>query len=496
MLSKRRGGRKQSDASAPGAEASLFPGRSGLPVTSSWSTAVLVATGGSLMVVVSLGAMAAELGNVSIWVWILTAAVGGAQCLLIAELASRFPERAGGTAQFAYRVRAKGSPTLGALSAWCYWFAWTPGIAVNLILAATFLRDQWLPGASPVLLALAIAAVLYFITALGLKLSTVINSVLAVVAVGVVLVVVLSPVVRPHVSDFSRVFPSVLPTGGTGDDSLSSQLALIAKWSFVATWSSYAAEMASTVCAEIRNPEGTMKRVMSTSAIICFVAFAAVPIAMFALSGANGIQADPFEVFANAGHVLLGDAGELFVQLGLTAVLILGAETFIIGSSRTVYQMARDGHLPAAFGKINKRGAPVGSIAWDAVVIGLLLLVFGTNVVDVVAAANFGYMIVFVLLPIAYLMLRKHPAGRPGSLRLGRYARPLAVFLCAINLIFLVYGGAQWGGSVMLIGLCVTLMIIPISYFTRRWNTKHPTARDALPLPEPALVPQPEVERA
>ncbi|MFE9867991.1 APC family permease [Streptomyces sp. NPDC005506] len=491
MLPKRRRGRKQTTAGAPGAETSLFPGRSGLPVTSSWSTAVLVATGGSLMVVVSLGAMSAELGNVSIWVWILTAAVGGAQCLLVAELASRFPERAGGTAQFAYRVRAKGSPTMGALSAWCYWFAWTPGIAVNLILAATFLRDRWLPGVSPVLLAFAIAAVLYFITAMGLKLSTVINAVLAVVAVGVVLIVVLSPVARPHAGDLSRVFPSVLPSDA-GHLSLGAQLALIAKWSFVATWSSYAAEMASTVCAEIRNPEGTMKRVMSTSAIICFVAFAAVPIAMFALSGADGVQADPFEVFANAGHVLLGDAGELFVQLGLTAVLILGAETFIIGSSRTIYQMARDGHLPAAFGKINKRGAPVGSIAWDAVVIGLLLVVFGTNVVDVVAAANFGYMAVFVLLPIAYLVLRKHPAGRPGSLRLGRYARPLAVLLCAINLIFLVYGGAQWGGSVMLIGLCVTLVIIPISYFTRRWNAKHP----AVPNSVPVAVPQPEVERA
>ncbi|MCV2458208.1 APC family permease [Streptomyces sp. ICN988] len=457
---------------AAGAETWLFPGRSRLPITSSWLTAVLVATGGSLMVVVSLGAMAAELGNVSVWVWIATAAVGGAQCLLIAELAARFPDRAGGTAQFAYRVRAKGSPSMGALSAWCYWFAWTPGIAVNLILAATFLRNQWLPGVSPVVLALGIAAVLYFVTALGLKLSTVINAVLALVAVAVVLVVVLCPVARPHSSDLSHVFPSTLPADSGGNDGFWAQLALIAKWGFVATWSSYAAEMASTVCAEIRHPERTMKRVMSTSAIICFVAFAAVPIAMFALSGTDGVQKDPFEVFANAGNQLLGPTGEIFVQLGLTAVLILGAETFIIGSSRTIYQMAQDGHLPPAFGKINKRGAPVGSIVFDAVVIGLLLIAFGTNVVDVVAAANFGYMVVFVLLPIAYLVLRKHPAGRPGSFRLGRYARPLAVVLCAINAALLIVGGAQWGGSVMLIGLCVSLVILPISYFTRRRRAK------------------------
>ncbi|MBY8864499.1 APC family permease [Streptomyces sennicomposti] len=462
----------------------MFPGRSHLPVTSSWMTAVLVATGGSLMVVVSLGAMAAELGNMSIWVWIATAAVGGAQCLLVAELAARFPARAGGTAQFAYRVRAQGSPTMGALSAWCYWFAWTPGIAVNLVLVGTFLSDQWLPGVSPIVLALAIAAVLYFVTALGLKLSTLINAVLAVVAVAVVLVIVLSPVARPHAADFSQVFPSVLPDDA-GAHGLGAQLALIAKWGFVASWSAYSAEMASTVCAEIRQPERTMKRVMSTSAVICFAAFAAVPIAMFALSGVKGIQEDPFDVFAHAGHVLLGPTGEVFVQLGLMAVLILGAETFIIGSSRTIYQMAQDGHLPAYFGKINKRGAPVGSIAWDAVVIGLLLIVFGTNVVDVVAAANFGYMSVFVLLPIAYLVLRKHPAGRAGSFRLGRYARPLAVFLCAVNAVLLVFGGVQWGGSVILIGLCVSLVILPISFFTRRHRAKTAPA----PAPEAELVP-------
>jgi amino acid transporter len=475
----------KSGVPAAGAETSVFPGRSHLPVTSSWMTAVLVATGGSLMVVVSLGAMAAELGNVSIWVWIATAAIGGAQCMLIAELASRFPERAGGTAQFAYRVRAQGSPTMGALSAWCYWFAWTPGIAVNLILAGTFLRNQWLPGASPVVLALAIAAVLYVITALGLKLSTVINSVLALVAVAVVLVVVLSPVARPHAADLSQVFPSALPADTGAKDGLWDQLALIAKWSFVATWSAYAAEMASTVCAEIRQPERTMKRVMSTSAVICFVAFAAVPTAMFALSGVDGIQQDPFDVFANAGHVLLGTTGEVLVPLGLTAVLILGAETFIIGSSRTIYQMAQDGHLPASFGKVNRRGAPVGSIVWDAVVIALLLVVFGTNVVDVVAAANFGYMAVFVLLPIAYLVLRKHPAGRPGSFRLGGYARPLAVVLCAVNVVLLVFGGAQWGGSVLLIGLGVSLAIVPISYLTRRRRARTAPSESK----EPELVP-------
>jgi amino acid transporter len=448
----------------------LFPGRSHLPATSSWWSSILVATGGALMVVVSLGSMAGDLGNVSIWIWVAAAVVGGVQCLLVAELAARFPERAGGTAQFAFRAIPKGSPTLGALSAWCYWFAWTPGIAVNLILAATYLRYLLWPGVNPLVLAIAIGVVLYAITALGLKLSTAINAGLAILAVAVILIIVVGPALRPSAFHLASVVPPALPARTPHD--FGSVLGLVIKWSFVATWSAYAAEIASTVCSEIRHPERYMGRIMSISAGICVFAFSLVPIALFGFVGVEGIQRDPFEVFATTGGIVLGPAGKFIVGLGLAAVLILGAETFIIGSSRTIYQMAQDGHLPRFFAKINRRGAPVGSIAWDAVVIGTMLVVFGTQVVNVVAAANIGYLIVFILMPIAYLVLRRKPGGRQGGIRLGSPFVVVAVLLVLFNLVLLVFGGAQWGLTVILIGLGVSSLILPISLVTRRLRTR------------------------
>jgi amino acid transporter len=432
------------------------------------------------MVVVSLGPMADEIGNVSVWIWAVTAAVGGLQCMLIAELASRFPDRAGGTSQFAYRTLRNGSPTFGALSAWCYWFAWTPGIAVNLILAATYLRDLLWPSVPAVLLAFGIGVVLYTITAMGLRISTAINSVLALVAVGVVLIIVLGPVFRPEIFDASQVVPAKLPDGAS--DGPGDVMALVLKWAFVATWSSYAAEMASTVVAEIRSPERYMRRVMTMSAVMCLVAFSAVPVALFGVVGLEGVSGDPLEAFADAGEAVLGSGGRLTVGLGMTAVLILAAETFIISSSRTVYQMAQDRYLPAFFAKINRRGAPIGSIVLDSVVIGIMLLVFGTDVVNVVAAANVGYLIVFVLLPVAYLVLRAHPHGRPGSFRLPRPAVGLAVLLALFNLVLLVFGGPQWGVDVMAIGVGVSLLIIPISAASR-WAWRR---RDAAGVSRPA----------
>jgi amino acid transporter len=450
---------------------SLFLSSSKLPVSSSWWASVLVATGGALMVVVSLGAMAGEIGSVSVWVWFGTAAVGGLICGLIAELAGRFPERAGGTPQFSYRARPGGSPTLGALSAWCYWFAWTPGIAVNLILAATIVKDLFWGSVNSIALAIAIGFVLYTITAMGLKLSTIINAALAVVALALILVIVLGPVLKPGALHLSEVFPTRLPADaphGAGAITL-----LVIKWAFVACWSSYAAEMASTVCSEIRKPERHMRRIMSISAVICLIAFTVVPIALFATVGIDSAANDPIDVFSAAGQVILGGPGRYLVGLGLAAVLVLGAETFIIGSSRTIYQMAMDGHLPAPFGKINRRGAPVGSIAWDAVVIITMLLVFGTDVVNVVAAANVGYLVVFVVLPFAYLVLRKVPDGRVGAYRLPKPWVAIAVGIAVFNAVLLVVGGPQWGLSVMLIGIGVSLAILPISWGTRRWNARH-----------------------
>ena len=57
------------------------------------------------------------------------------------------------------------------------------------------------------------------------------------------------------------------------------------------------------------------------------------------------------------------------IGLLLASALILGAQAFIVGSSRTVFQMSRDGYLPRAFAAVNRRQVPIGSLALDGAVI-------------------------------------------------------------------------------------------------------------------------------
>lgn len=485
------GGRSGISPAPGGRESPLRARRDGmLWRTVSWRTSLLVTLGAALMITVSLGPMAEDLGRFSAVVWLVIALVGALQCLLLAELAARMPGRAGGTATYVHAAVGERAPILGAASSWGYWFAWTPGIAVNLILAATYLRDTVWSGISTLGFALVIGAVLYALNALGLRASMRAAALAALLAVGPLIALVIGVIVQPSLIDLDRLTPLSVPDHSW---TAGATWLLIAKWMFVAAWAAYGAEMASTVVAEMREPAEHAPRAMKIAASMGVVVFGALPFFVLALVGVGGLTEDPMAIFLPVAESVFGDAGRTIIGLMLTAALVLGAQAFMVGSSRTIYQMTRDGYLPRFFARLNSRGVPIGSIGCDAVVILLVLLVFGTDVVDVVASANVGYLIVFVLLPIAYIVLRRGEAvgggdavgdgdgpagavsgasgdiGAGGGYRLGRGAVALAAALSAFNAVLLVVGGSQWGAKVVLTGAIVMAAIVPVMML-RRWE--------------------------
>ncbi|MEV4442954.1 APC family permease [Streptomyces sp. NPDC049577] len=450
----------------PAGPSGPFPSSSRLPRTVSWWSAIPVAFGGALSVTVSLGAMAGELGNVSPWVWIATAAVGALQCVLIGDLAVRHPDRAGGTAQFAYRALPRGSAALGALSSWSYWFAWVPAVPVMLILAAGYLKAAFWPGVDRLTLAIGMGLVLYALNLAGLRRSSQVNAVLALVALVPLIAVLLGPAVRPERFHGGNLFPLALPHDAP--DGALGVIALLVKWMFVASCSAYGAELASTLCAEIRDIRRHLPKVMAISALTCLAAYTLVPLVLVAVVGAEGLTEEPTTVFLPAAGILFGSAGKDVVAVLLAACLVLTAQSAVVSSSRTVYQIALDGYLPRPFAHVSRRGVPTGSLACDAVVIGVLLAVFGTRVLEEVASSNFGYLIVFVLLPLAHLGLRRDPAATASAGR--RTALTvLAVALAVFNTVLLVWGGIQWGPKVAVVGLVFSLLILPVAALTRRF---------------------------
>jgi amino acid transporter len=355
-------------------------------------------------------------------------------------------------------VLGRSVPLLGAISGWAYWVGWTPGIAVNIILASAYLHDTVLGGASVFEAALLILVGLYALTWTGLRPSMRIAAVLAVVSGIPLLAILIGLALHPSLLQVDSLLPFSVPGQSWSEPGT---WMLAAKWGFVAAWSAYGAEMASTVTAELRDPQNQLPRAMAIAATVGILAFALTPILLVMAVGVSGLSSEPMTVFETAAREAFGGLGATAVAMMLSASLILGAQAFIVGSSRTVFQMARDGHLPAVLGTVNRRGVPVGSIACDAAVVLSLLLFFHANAVDIVATANVGYIVVFVLLAPTYLAFR---------MQAGQQARHtlLAVSLGAFNVLLLVVGGPQWGPRVFLTGLAIVALSVPISLAVRR----------------------------
>jgi amino acid transporter len=158
----------------------------------------------------------------------------------------------------------------------------------------------------------------------------------------------------------------------------------------------------------------------------------------------------------------------------LIAALLLGVQTAIIGSSRTVYEMSRDGMMIRQFGRLNRYGVPIGSMFWDAAVTLTLLIVFKDNVVNIVAASNVGYVVPFILVPVAWLRLRRLVPDHPRPFKLGKGFAVGAVLTVVYNVFLLLVAGPMWGTKVMITGGVILISFLPFYAVRRRLQLAAP----------------------
>jgi len=220
--------------------------------------------------------------------------------------------------------------------------------------------------------------------------------------------------------------------------------------------------MASTIFAECRTSRRTVVRGMAIAGTACLVAFSAIPFVMTGIVGPSALGNDPATVFLVPANAVLGKAGATVTSLMLACALIVGAQAFIISSSRTLYQMARDGYMPLMFRRVNRFGVPFNTIICDAAVIALLVGIFGTDVINLVASANVGYLLVFVILPVGFVIIRKRGIRLGEALVMPGWMTSVALVFMGLNLVLLVVGAALWGIKTWLTGLIVLAFIFPL----------------------------------
>ena len=437
-----------------------------------WKSAVVISLGGSLLVTTSLGAIAADLGPASVFVWTFIAFIGVLQCLMIAELAGMFPNKSGGTATYCHEAFKKYTPFVGAISNWGYWFAWIPVIPVNMILIGGYLKASFMPNVNVVATAIVLTLLLYVVNYFGLKPGVWSSVVMAACSLAPLSVIAFSPIFRHSLFHAMYMFPFV-PLHGSWHSGASWMLMF--KWMFVAAWSAYAFESASTVIAELKNPKSDAPKALAAASALGMFAYGLVPFMLLAIVGVDVITKDPAVAFLPAAQAIFGHVGGVIVSIMLITALLLGVQTTIIGSTRCVYEMSRDGQIIKQFGVVNKFKVPVGSMYLDCAITIALLIIFKDNIVNLIAASNVGYMIVWMLLPVAYLMLRFQQPDTPRPFKMPNWFLPIVVLVGLFNWCLMFVGGLQWGTQVMVTGIIIELLFVPFYFYRRLVQDKRPS---------------------
>ncbi|RNL61735.1 APC family permease [Arthrobacter oryzae] len=463
-----------------------------------WKQGLAIALGVPLLILPSLGYIPLYLSAAAILVWGLSVLQGFMQSTAYAEMATTFPKASGlpGFAQHVFRTENyqgkydKGK-LIGGFSAWSYWFAWNPVLAIFSILVGGYLH-----GLFPVLgemfteYQLALISGLVIFTGLivvnwfGLKDGAILGYILAAVSLIPLVILAVAPFATGKV-ELSNVTGSWLPADWAWD--MHHVLILFGIFA-IAQWSACAWETAAIYGPEYKNPSKDVPKALFACGIICFFSFVLVQAAVIGVLGVDGVLAEPVSPLIPVAQAVFGQAGTMITIIMLIAAMILIIQTAYLGSSRAMHSMATEGNLPKVFGKTNRHGTPFVAM----VVIGafnLVLISMGTPAA-ILAASAIGYTCANGISLFAYVKAKKHPAfadlERP--FKAPRGWKNVAIIFGLINLPLFLIGvvylnSLEIGWASTWVGFIVLSLYIPIWFYsqheTRRANAKAATAHSS-----------------
>ncbi|MGE4251181.1 MAG: APC family permease [Parvibaculaceae bacterium] len=460
----------------------------------SWTHAFWFAAGTPALVLFSIGAIAATVGNVSPLIWFVSILFGFLQSFTYAEIASMYPHKSGGASVYGAIAWVRYGKLLGPISVWSNWFSWSPVLAIGTGLGAGYILTLFFAPESPVhtwevtvlslawisdgltlrinatfLLGWVLVLAVFAIQHGGVLKAARAQMIMAVIALLPLLIIGILPILRgeiplEHYTPFvplaydaeSRPIPGAWDIAG---------LTVFAGGLFIAGWSTYAFETAICYTREFKEPARDTFRAIFAAGLLCVAVFTLVP---FAFQGALGLTGmlDP-GIYSGMGvaKAMAGIVGggawvEMALVILLIISLLLTVSMAMAGSARTLYQGSVDGWLPRYLSHVNENGAPTAAM-WTDLCFNMLLLMM-SNYVFLLAIANVNYMIfIFMNLQSGWLHRIDRPAS-PRPYRAPNILLAVGALLGFVNLFVMGMGANIWGQGTLTAGIVVALMIIPV----------------------------------
>jgi amino acid transporter len=411
----------------------------------SWWDGFVVALANPGFLFAALGGSIGALGTAGAAVlWTVSVCLGAFQNNIYAELATMFPNKAGGIAIYAHEGWRKYVSVVGPLATFGYWFAWSSVLAISGLICGTLLHEEFfsdvtwsVSGAGfdlnlPILIGVAFLVLVWYVNTRGIRATVGFSYITG----GALLIPAFVLMFAPYVTGDFHSANLDWSIGGNGG------VALVLTWLYFMGWSSYGFEAVAVFAPEFTDTERAAPRALRAAAVFSLFIYALLPLGVGGTLGSKAIANDPTAItfykpaFDAIGGPFVG--GVLVVCLVLGLVLTMSTAT--LDGSRALYGISQDGMTIKQFGVLNEHHVPGRGMLLDAVLNIFLVTYLGTALA-ILAAGNLGYLLAHVFALSSFLLLRKDRPDWPRPIKLSRVWIPIAGALVVANLAFIVFGG-------------------------------------------------------
>ncbi|WP_018601455.1 amino acid permease [Mycobacterium sp. 155] len=277
--------------------------------------------------------------------------------------------------------------------------------------------------------ALLIVAAVTLLLARGTKLSATVSLVITVIKVSVVLLVVIVGAFYIKPQNYSPFIPpGEAGTGGSGADQSLFSLISGATGSHYGWYGVLAGasivffafigfDIVATTAEETKNPQRDVPRGILGSLAIVTVLYVAVAVVLSGmvsyreLRSSDGHSANLATAFAQNGVHWAAKIISIGALAGLTTVVIV----LMLGQTRVLFAMSRDGLMPRRLARTSSQGTPVRITVIVGVLVAIAASVFPMGKLE--EMVNIGTLFAFMLVSAGVIVLRRTRPDLPRGFR-------------------------------------------------------------------------------
>jgi amino acid transporter len=377
----------------------------------------------------------------SMILWAASAAIGMLQAWIYSEPATMFGTRSGGIALYAHEGWRKYTTLVGPLSAFGYWIGWSVVLSIFGKIIGDLATAQWWPHSTwtvtilsnhlglPHFIAIGTILFVWSFNIFGMRPAVWFTYACAALLMVPLALFIVAPYLTGdwHSANVHATFTG--PWGGI-------KIALV--FMFILAWSAYGTEACATFAPEYKSIQDT-HRALRSAAMFMLLVCLLLPLGLGGVTGAVPAATAEGQFYTQAMTTIVGHGAASFFTICIIASLLLSMTSSTADAGRALFGISRAGMTIKQLGVLNRFHVPGRAMTVDLVVNVLLVILIKSNLA-ILYLSNIGYVLAHVFALSGFLLLRRDRPNWPRPIKVGSGWLPIAGFLCALNLVFLLVG--------------------------------------------------------